>query len=70
MSYGTFLSSVNPFFKRTCTVIQGDLNPSHLSAHVVNHLLCENRAYIPKILSCKKLFIFVTLQILNFIPAS
>ena len=41
---------------------------SHLSAHVVNHLLRENGKTIPKLLSSTKLFKNVTLQILNFIP--
>ena len=44
-------------------------NLSHLSAHVVNHLLRENRKSIPKVLSGKKLLKYLlTLQILNFIP--
>ena len=43
---------------------------SHLSAHVVNRLLCENWKTIPKYLSGKKLFKNVTLQILNFNPVS
>ena len=42
----------------------------HLSAHVVNRLLRENRKTITKILSGKNLFKNVTLQILNFIPVS
>ena len=43
---------------------------SHLSAHVVNRLLRENRKTILKFLSGKKLLKNVTLQILNFIPVS
>ena len=43
---------------------------SHLSVHVVNRLLRENRKSIPKFLSGKKLFKNVTVQILNFIPIS
>ena len=38
---------------------------SHLSAHMVNRLLRENRKTIPKFLSGKKLFKNVTLQILS-----
>ena len=43
---------------------------SHLSAHMVNRLLRENRKTIPKFLSGKNIFKNVTLQILNFIPVS
>ena len=43
---------------------------SHLSAHVVNRLLCENRKSIPISFNGKKLFKNVTLQILNFILIS
>ena len=46
------------------------LKLSHLSAHVVNRLLRENRKTIPKCLSGKTLLKNVTLQILNFIPVS
>ena len=42
------------------------LNLSHFSAHVVNHLLSENRKTILKILSGKKLLKNVTLQIFLF----
>ena len=45
------------------------LTLSHLSAHVVNRLLRENRKTILKILNGKKLFKNVTLQILNFFPS-
>ena len=43
---------------------------SHLSAHIVNRLLRENRKSIPKFLSGKQLLKNVTFQILNFIPVS
>ena len=41
---------------------------SHHSAHVDNHLLCENQKTISKFSSGKKLFKNVTLQIFYFIP--
>ena len=43
---------------------------SHLSEHMVNRLLLENRKSIPKFFNGKKLLKNVTLQILNFILVS
>ena len=56
------------YFKHKITI--ATLNLSHLSVHVVNRLLHENRKSIPKFLSGKKLFKIVTLQTLDFIPVS
>ena len=47
-----------------------DQTLSHLSAHVVNRLLHENRKSIPKFLSGKNTSKNVTLQALNFILLS
>ena len=46
-----------------------DYTLSHLSAHVVNRLLRENRKTMTQVLS-GTLFKNVTIQILNFIPVS
>ena len=46
-----------------------DYTLSHLSAHVVNRLLRENRKTMTQVLS-GILFKNVTIQILNFIPVS
>ena len=45
-------------------------NLSHLSVHMANCLLRENRKSIPNFLTGKKLLKNVTLQVLNFIPVS
>ena len=45
-------------------------NSSHLSVHLVNRLLSENRKSIPKTIKGKNLLKNVTLQILNFILIS
>ena len=51
-------------------VSEQDKTLSHLSVHMVNHLLHENWKSIPNFFNGKKLFKDVTLQILNFIGIS
>ena len=54
----------------TCPTFQNVKTLSHLSAHMVNRLLRENRKSIPNLFNAKKLVKNVTRQILNFILIS
>ena len=56
-------STVSKIFHLTYTL-------SHLSLHVLNRPLRENRKFIPKCFNGKRLFKNVTLKILNFILVS
>ena len=63
-------SPISMFLSIT-TQSQHRLNSAHLSVHMVNRLLRENRKYVTNIFNGKKkLFKNVTLQILNFILIS
>ena len=51
-------------------VVDLDYTLSHLNAHVVSRFCAKRRLAIPKLLSFKNLYKYVTLQILNFILVS